>query len=270
MNNKIPILTFLPTYIEHPSYMTSDDIHHPSQHLQSITFDFRLRSFVSSHFAVVGLGTSFASATDARWPCLCLPLPSLPVIIITMDYYNDAGFRQYYESMMQESPSSERSSASRGDYFYEYNHDREEAAASRGDYFYGAEPQDVSYEEEEVGIPAGYGYDASVVPAAANAAAVQVMGGGKERKKKKKQKRDPNKPKGWLTAVLTYSNAHRKRAKSENPNASFGDIVSLYGFASAVKSVSFFVIRDINPNPIHIHRVSTGPSAECRIQKSLS
>lgn len=44
--------------------------------------------------------------------------------------------------------------------------------------------------------------------------------------KRKRSRRDPNKPKGRLTPVLLYSNANRARVKMENPNASFGDVVS--------------------------------------------
>ena len=49
-------------------------------------------------------------------------------------------------------------------------------------------------------------------------------GDGSRRKKRKR--RDPNKPKGCLTAVLLYSNANRARVKVENPDSNFGDIVS--------------------------------------------
>ena len=45
--------------------------------------------------------------------------------------------------------------------------------------------------------------------------------------KRKRTRRDPNKPKGWLTPVFLYSNANRAKVKSENPDASFGDIVSV-------------------------------------------
>ena len=45
--------------------------------------------------------------------------------------------------------------------------------------------------------------------------------------KRKRTRRDPNLPKGWLTPVLLYSNANRARVKMENPNVSFGDVVSL-------------------------------------------
>ena len=45
--------------------------------------------------------------------------------------------------------------------------------------------------------------------------------------KRKRTRRDPNKPKGWLSPVFLYSNANRAKVKSENPDASFGDIVSV-------------------------------------------
>ena len=48
------------------------------------------------------------------------------------------------------------------------------------------------------------------------------------KKKKKKKKKDPNAPKRGLSAFLLYSNANRSRIKEENPEAKFGDIVSLY------------------------------------------
>ena len=42
-----------------------------------------------------------------------------------------------------------------------------------------------------------------------------------------KRKRDPNKPKGCVSATLMYSNAHRKARKVENPDATFGDIARM-------------------------------------------
>ena len=42
-----------------------------------------------------------------------------------------------------------------------------------------------------------------------------------------KRKRDPNKPKGCVSATLMYSNAHRKARKVENPNVTFGDIARM-------------------------------------------
>ena len=47
------------------------------------------------------------------------------------------------------------------------------------------------------------------------------------KKKKKKKKKDPNAPKRGLSSFLLYSNANRSRIKEENPEAKFGDIVSL-------------------------------------------
>ena len=44
---------------------------------------------------------------------------------------------------------------------------------------------------------------------------------------KKKAKKDPNAPKKPMTAYFFYMNEHRDRVKSENPDASFGDIVSI-------------------------------------------
>lgn len=126
-----------------------------------------------------------------------------------MDYHNDEEFRQYYESMMGGSPTESFPPPA-------YNHvSPEEVAASSGDYFYDGLGHEVSYEEDEGEMATSDWCSA----AAANANAAR---GGKT--KKRKQKRDPNKPKGWLSAVLMYSNAHRARVKVENPNASFGDI----------------------------------------------
>ena len=135
-----------------------------------------------------------------------------------MDYHNDEEFRQYYELMMGigGSPAAETFASPA------YNHvSPDEVAASKGDYSCDAVGHEVghevSYEEDEEEIAASDWCST----AAANANAAR---GGKT--KKRKQKRDPNKPKGWLSAVLMYSNAHRARVKVENPNASFGDIVS--------------------------------------------
>ncbi len=50
-----------------------------------------------------------------------------------------------------------------------------------------------------------------------------------KRRRKKKGKKDPNKPKRNMSAFFLYSNAHRERVKEENPNAKFGDIVSVLG-----------------------------------------
>ena len=37
---------------------------------------------------------------------------------------------------------------------------------------------------------------------------------------------DPNKPKRAMSAFFLYSQAHRAQVKADNPDASFGDIVS--------------------------------------------
>jgi len=47
------------------------------------------------------------------------------------------------------------------------------------------------------------------------------------RKKKGKKKKDPSKPKRNMSAFFLYSTATRKTVKEENPNLSFGDLVSL-------------------------------------------
>jgi len=43
-----------------------------------------------------------------------------------------------------------------------------------------------------------------------------------------KKKKDPNKPKRNMSAFFLFSNANRQRVKEENPEAKFGDIVSLF------------------------------------------
>lgn len=52
----------------------------------------------------------------------------------------------------------------------------------------------------------------------------------KKRKKKKKKKKDPNAPKGALSAFMYFSKAKRPEIKEDNPEASFGEIVSTYKF----------------------------------------
>jgi hypothetical protein len=48
-----------------------------------------------------------------------------------------------------------------------------------------------------------------------------------KKQRKKKGKKDPNKPKRNMSAFFLYSNANRDRVKAENPDAKFGDIVSV-------------------------------------------
>jgi hypothetical protein len=55
----------------------------------------------------------------------------------------------------------------------------------------------------------------------------EVAAKPKRRAKKKKAKKDPNRPKRNMSAFFLYSNANRERIKEENPEAKFGEIVSL-------------------------------------------
>lgn len=45
----------------------------------------------------------------------------------------------------------------------------------------------------------------------------------------KRQKKDPNKPKRALSAYMFFVQDYRERVKSENPDASFGDVGRLLG-----------------------------------------
>mmetsp|Transcript_30337 Transcript_30337/g.63395 ORF Transcript_30337/g.63395 Transcript_30337/m.63395 type:complete len:85 (+) Transcript_30337:387-641(+) len=49
----------------------------------------------------------------------------------------------------------------------------------------------------------------------------------KPKRRRKKKKKDPNRPKRNMSAFFLYSNANRERVKEENPDARFGDIVSV-------------------------------------------
>ena len=53
-------------------------------------------------------------------------------------------------------------------------------------------------------------------------------GGSRRRsaKKRGKAKKDPNKPKRNMSSFFLYSQANRADVKANNPDASFGDIVS--------------------------------------------
>jgi len=51
----------------------------------------------------------------------------------------------------------------------------------------------------------------------------------KEAKPPKKEKKDPNKPKRALSAYMFFVQDYRERIKSENPDASFGDVGKLLG-----------------------------------------
>jgi hypothetical protein len=60
------------------------------------------------------------------------------------------------------------------------------------------------------------------------------------KQRKKKAKKDPNKPKRNMSAFFLYSNANRDRVKEENPDAKFGDIVS-------VSSIFFYPLPITRP-----------------------
>jgi hypothetical protein len=51
--------------------------------------------------------------------------------------------------------------------------------------------------------------------------------GSSSPKKAAKAKKDPNAPKKPMTSFMLYSNALRPKIKAKNPDASFGDIVSI-------------------------------------------
>ena len=59
----------------------------------------------------------------------------------------------------------------------------------------------------------------------------EVVEKPKKKRKGKKKAKDPNKPKRNMSAFFLYSNANRDRVKAENPDAKFGEIVSVAVFA---------------------------------------
>ncbi|KAL7542652.1 hypothetical protein ACHAWF_007222 [Thalassiosira exigua] len=87
-----------------------------------------------------------------------------------------------------------------------------------------------SREPDDVAPPPRRGVAREVTPAAAGAS--RGGGGATRRTTKRKpaaarRRRDPNKPKGWITANLTYANANRARVVADNPDATFGDVARL-------------------------------------------
>jgi len=46
------------------------------------------------------------------------------------------------------------------------------------------------------------------------------------KKRRGKKWKDPNKPKRAMSAFFLYSQAYRAQVKAQNPEASFGDVVS--------------------------------------------
>ncbi|KAL3785754.1 hypothetical protein ACHAW5_003596 [Stephanodiscus triporus] len=148
-----------------------------------------------------------------------------------MDNNNDQEWQSYYAAMMMEnSPASyfKRSASSP----YDRDDDRID---DDGDRF---------YEGDDIGCDVGYNDDEErdeeereeadeeeETPARGDGAPTSPCGdrrgGTKRRSSKKRKRRDPNKPKGCLTAVLMYSNANRERVKTENPDLKFGDVARL-------------------------------------------
>eukprot|EP00980_Cylindrotheca_fusiformis_P023859 scaffold11076_cov122-Cylindrotheca_fusiformis.AAC.3 len=52
------------------------------------------------------------------------------------------------------------------------------------------------------------------------------------KKRRTKKWKDPNKPKRAMSAFFLYSQENRARVKEENPDASFGDVVSQFVLVS--------------------------------------
>ncbi|KAJ9520912.1 hypothetical protein QJQ45_014103 [Haematococcus lacustris] len=65
-------------------------------------------------------------------------------------------------------------------------------------------------------------------PAAPKAAA-GAAGGGEEGAKKPRKKKDPNAPKGALSAFMYFSNANRDKIKAQHPGVKFGEVGKLLG-----------------------------------------
>ena len=167
-----------------------------------------------------------------------------------MDYYNDQSFQAYIGGMIASSPADESFASHEYDGVpaAEVSYDRALAAEANGGYLYDEVGYGVSYEEDtpsDEGLP------------------VATAGAGSKKKKGKKRKRDPNKPKGWISAVLMYSNAHRARVKVENPGFTFGDIVSVFCFFPFCCILNFINLTRIPP------MLHTGPPALCGMQSAL-
>jgi structure-specific recognition protein 1 len=58
-----------------------------------------------------------------------------------------------------------------------------------------------------------------------------------------KPKRDPNAPKKALSAYMLYTSENRERIRRENPEAGFGEVVSLFG--SSIQSICVRTIREL-------------------------
>ena len=164
----------------------------------------------------------------------------------------DDEYTNYYASLMQQmqqagsSPASSEDSgekrngssggspASSDDLEKQYHHHHtglSPAESSNGDYLYEAmgthnvsyDADDDSEEEEEmIELP-----HHRLMISSPTVAAVATTA----KKRKTRAKRDPNKPKGFLPAILLYSNANRPRVKEENPTATFGEVVSILNYS---------------------------------------
>ena len=137
-----------------------------------------------------------------------------------------------------EHPSSGDGSPASDDLEKQYHHTGLSPAESNGDYLYEAMgTHNVSYDADDDDDSEEEGMDElphhRLMISSPTAAAVATTA----KKRKKKAKRDPNKPKGFLPAILLYSNANRPRVKEENPESTFGDVVSYIRNA-----VSFIIV----------------------------
>jgi hypothetical protein len=111
----------------------------------------------------------------------------------TMDYHNDEEWQAYYANMMiQNSPDDASLSEHSGLSSPENNHGRGIGNIHSSNVSYETDDDDDDDEQEKTPPP----------PAP-------------KKKIPPKKKRDPNMPKGALTANLLYANANRARAKEE-------------------------------------------------------
>jgi hypothetical protein len=138
-----------------------------------------------------------------------------------MDYNNDQEWQYYYSSMMFENSPAFFSRQSLSPRYDLDGRDVSYEDEERGD----AEEDRVDNYEEE-GTPTSG--DGALSPSGDDIRESCTKKTKKTKTKTKRKRRDPNKPKGCLTAVLLYSNANRARVKVENPGMKFGDVVSCF------------------------------------------
>jgi len=205
----------------------------------------------------------------------------------------DDEYTNYYASLMQQmqqagsSPASsedsgERNGSSGGSpassddlekqyHHHHHHHTGLSPAESNGDYLYEAmgthnvsyDADDDSEEEEEmVELP----HHRLMISSPTAAAAVATTA----KKRKKRAKRDPNKPKGFLPAILLYSNANRPRVKEENPTATFGEVVSnikLFYATSFILLCILYATIIFSPRSLHITGTSTFSRVQCTVPR---